>query len=51
MPPAPGPRAIPTVLLVGVTAIWGWTFVVVKDAIADVGPVPFLGVRLPELPC
>src|SRR5207245_8875083 len=45
MPPAPGPRAIPTVLLVGVTAIWGWTFVVVKDAIGHYPIFSFLGVR------
>jgi len=30
---------------VGVTAIWGWTFVVVKDAIARYPVVSFLGVR------
>ncbi len=45
MPPAPGLRIIPTVLLVGVTAIWGWTFVVVKDAIGHYPVVSFLGVR------
>lgn len=32
-------------MLVGVTAIWGWTFVVVKDAIAHYPVVSFLGVR------
>lgn len=45
MPPTPGPRLIPTVLLVGVTAIWGWTFVVVKDAIGHYPVFSFLGVR------
>lgn len=32
-------------LLVGVTAIWGWTFVVVKDAIGHYPVFSFLGVR------
>src|SRR5713226_8668678 len=45
MPAAPGLRVIPTVLLVGVTAIWGWTFVVVKDAIGRYPVFSFLGVR------
>ncbi len=45
MPAVPGPRIIPTVLLVGVTAIWGWTFVVVKDAIGHYPVFSFLGVR------
>jgi drug/metabolite transporter (DMT)-like permease len=36
---------IPAVLLVGVTAIWGWTFVVVKDAIGHYPVFSFLGVR------
>ena len=31
--------------LVAVTAIWGWTFVVVKDAIAAYAVVPFLTLR------
>ncbi len=34
-----------TLSLVAVTAIWGWTFVVVKDAIAVYGVLPFLAVR------
>jgi drug/metabolite transporter (DMT)-like permease len=38
-------RVIPALLLVGVTAIWGWTFVVVKDAIAHYPVISFLGVR------
>ncbi len=38
-------RLIFTLLLVGVTAVWGWTFVVVQDAIALYGVLPFLAVR------
>ena len=34
-----------TLLLVCVTAVWGWTFVVVQDAIALYGVLPFLAVR------
>ena len=34
-----------TLLLIGVTAVWGWTFVVVQDAIALYGVLPFLAVR------
>ncbi len=34
-----------TLLLVGVTAVWGWTFVVVQDAIALYGVLPFLAAR------
>jgi drug/metabolite transporter (DMT)-like permease len=37
--------AVYVVLLLGVTAVWGWTFVVVKDAIEAFPPVPFLGLR------
>jgi drug/metabolite transporter (DMT)-like permease len=32
-------------LLVGVTAIWGWTFVLVKDAVAQYPVLPFLALR------
>ena len=32
-------------LLVGVTAVWGWTFVVVQDAIALYGVLGFLALR------
>lgn len=32
-------------LLVAVTAVWGWTFVLVKDAISRYPTVPFLGIR------
>jgi drug/metabolite transporter (DMT)-like permease len=38
-------RSIATVALLGITAVWGWTFVVVHDAIAIYGVVPFLAVR------
>jgi drug/metabolite transporter (DMT)-like permease len=38
-------RFILTGLLIGVTAVWGWTFVVVKDAIALYGVLGFLAVR------
>ena len=38
-------RLIYTLLLVAVTAVWGWTFVVVQDAIALFGVIPFLAVR------
>jgi len=31
--------------LVAVTAVWGWTFVVVKDAIAEYPVLPFLAIR------
>ena len=32
-------------LLLCVTAVWGWTFVVVKDAIAEYPVLPFLAIR------
>jgi drug/metabolite transporter (DMT)-like permease len=38
-------RLIYTLLLVAVTAVWGWTFVVVQDAIALYGVLPFLAAR------
>ncbi len=38
-------RAAPAAALIGVTAIWGWTFVVVKDAIAAYPIAPFLALR------
>ncbi|HET7272960.1 MAG TPA: DMT family transporter, partial [Rubrobacter sp.] len=40
-----GKRLIYTLLLVAVTAVWGWTFVVVQDAISVYGVLPFLAVR------
>ena len=38
-------RLVYTLLLVGVTAVWGWTFVVVQDAIVLYGVLPFLAAR------
>ena len=38
-------RVLYSCLLVGVTAVWGWTFVVVGDAIALYGVLPFLAAR------
>ena len=38
-------RLFYTLLLVGVTAVWGWTFVVVQDAIALYGVLGFLALR------
>ena len=38
-------RILLTCLLVGVTVIWGWTFVVVKDAILLYGVMAFLAIR------
>ena len=32
-------------MLLGVTAVWGWTFTVVREAVAVWGVVPFLAVR------
>jgi drug/metabolite transporter (DMT)-like permease len=32
-------------LLIGVTAVWGWTFVLVKDAITQYPTLPFLQLR------
>ena len=40
-----GRNLLYTLLLVGITAVWGWTFVVVRDAIALYGVLPFLAVR------
>src|ERR671912_2747533 len=40
-----GIRFVYTLLLVGITAVWGWTFVVVQDAIALYGVLPFLAAR------
>ena len=38
-------RILYSCLLVGVTAVWGWTFVVVGDAIDLYGVLPFLAAR------
>lgn len=34
--------SLPLLLIV---AVWGWTFVIVKDAVADFGVLPFLAIR------
>ena len=34
-----------SMLLLAIVVVWGWTFVVVKEAVADYGVVPFLAVR------
>jgi drug/metabolite transporter (DMT)-like permease len=39
------PQTVSIVLLLGVTAVWGWTFVLVKDAIEAYPTIPFLGLR------
>ncbi|MGH7705907.1 MAG: DMT family transporter [Candidatus Dormibacteria bacterium] len=36
---------LPPLTLVAVTAVFGWTFVVVKDALAEYPVLPFLGLR------
>ena len=38
-------RLLPAGLLLLIVLIWGWTFVIVKDAVALYGVVPFLAVR------
>jgi hypothetical protein len=38
-------RILYSLLLVGVTMVWGWTFVAVRDAIALYGVLSFLSVR------
>ncbi len=38
-------RRLATVLLVLITAVWGWTFVIVHDAIAVYGVMGFLALR------
>ncbi len=42
---APSSRLLPAGLLLLIVAIWGWTFVIVKDAVTLYGVVPFLAVR------
>jgi drug/metabolite transporter (DMT)-like permease len=44
-PLSPARRVALTGLLLGVVAVWGWTFVLVKDAVAVYGVLPFLAVR------
>jgi drug/metabolite transporter (DMT)-like permease len=41
----PRTQTLYVALLVGVTAVWGWTFVVVKDAISQYPVLPFLAIR------
>ncbi|MDQ6792695.1 MAG: DMT family transporter [Candidatus Dormibacteraeota bacterium] len=41
----PRTQALYVALLLGVTAVWGWTFVVVKDAISQYPVLPFLAIR------
>lgn len=38
-------RFFPELVLLAVTALWGTTFVIVKDALADASPLAFLAVR------
>ncbi|GAC1469368.1 MAG: DMT family transporter [Chloroflexota bacterium] len=38
-------RYIPAGMLVLVTAVWGWTFVVVRDAVGQYPVLPFLAIR------
>ena len=38
-------RLTAEIMLVGVTAVWGWTFVMVKDAVALLPPLSFLAIR------
>jgi len=38
-------QLVAEILLVGVTAVWGWTFVMVKDAVSLLPPLPFLAIR------
>lgn len=37
--------AWPLIALIGVTAVWGWTFVVVRDAVQAFPVLPFLALR------
>ncbi|MGH2441945.1 MAG: DMT family transporter [Chloroflexota bacterium] len=38
-------ESAPILALLGVTAVWGWTFVIVRDAIAHYPVLPFLALR------
>ncbi len=40
-----GGRALPVLALLGITAIWGWTFVIVRDAVSGYPVAPFLALR------
>lgn len=39
------PHAVAVALLLAVTVVWGWTFVLVKDAVSYYGVLSFLAVR------
>ncbi len=38
-------RLVPSLLLLSVVAVWGWSFVLVKDAVASYGVLSFLAIR------
>jgi drug/metabolite transporter (DMT)-like permease len=40
-----GIRSLPVAMLVAITAIWGWTFLVVKEAVSSYPPLAFLALR------
>jgi len=40
-----GRHAFIALLLLAVTAVWGWTFVIVKDAVSNYGVMAFLALR------
>jgi len=40
-----------TALLLAVTLVWGWTFPVVKDAVAAYGVIAFLAIRFALATC
>jgi drug/metabolite transporter (DMT)-like permease len=44
-PASPGRRWLPPLTLLLVTAVYGWTFVVVKDVLAEYPVLPYLGLR------
>ncbi len=44
-PPARSPAATADLVLLGITALWGFTFVTVKDALRDADPFTFLALR------
>jgi len=45
MRPGQGLTVVPALLLVATTAVWGWTFVVVKEAVRHYPVLSFLGLR------
>lgn len=44
-PQAQGRRWLPSLTLLAVAAVFGWTFVVVKDVLAEYPVLPYLGLR------